>query len=363
MSTYPRSEYVEVCAPTENQLSSAKPQQTGSPRDMAIDFTKGSLVLFMVLYHWLNYFVGVGGHFYNYLKFLTPSFVFISGFMISHLLLRRYQQSGRSLAKRLFVRGLKLLAVFLALNVLVDAALSRIRVSHALLGKTLRSLIWAAFVVGKDTLPDGQKAVIFAMLVPIAYLLILSAGLLVLTSRVRYAFYCALGVLIGVIIFLRVDAIENAYLELVMIGIFGVVAGFAGREQIASVVSHPYILTMLYCLYLVVITFWNVTLPLQIASVILTTALLYAAGNVRARPGTVWQCAILLGKYSLWGYIVQIAILQGLRRISWLSQHGVAVLLGSLLLGALLTVMAVEAADVARKKSKLADDLYRLVFA
>ena len=72
---------------------------------------------------------------------------------------------------------------------------------------------------------------------------------------------------------------------------------------------------------------------------------------------------ILLGKYSLLGYIAQIAILQGLRRIPWLSQHGVGASLGALLLGALLTVAIVEAVDIARQRSKIVNDLYRLVFA
>src|SRR5439155_17798294 len=32
----------------------------------ALDFTKGALVLFMVLYHWLNYFVSPQGEMYRY---------------------------------------------------------------------------------------------------------------------------------------------------------------------------------------------------------------------------------------------------------------------------------------------------------
>jgi hypothetical protein len=147
-----------------------------------------------------------------------------------------------------------------------------------------------------------------------------------------------------------------------MVGVLGVVAGFAGSEQIASVVSHTYILTILYCLFLAVITIWGVPLPLQIASVILTTALLYTAGSRLARLGASRR-TILLGKYSLLGYIAQIAILQGLRRISWLSQHGVVASLGCLLFCVVLTVTVVVAVDIARQRSKIANDLYRLVFA
>jgi peptidoglycan/LPS O-acetylase OafA/YrhL len=341
---------------------SAKPKQTDFPRDTAIDFTKGALVLFMILYHWLNYFCGPHGQYYDYLRFLTPSFIFITGFMISQIQLRRYENSGRSLPNRLFVRGLKLLALFFVLNALVYAGLSRVQSQYLLWGKSLRSLGWAAFVVGTSRAPDGQKSVIFNILVPIAYLLIVSAGLVALTKRVRSAFYCTLFVLIAAVIFKGFWDTENMYVDLLMIGILGVVVGFAGSGQIALVVNHPYILTLLYCLLLAAITMWRVPLPLEIASVILTTALLYTAGSRTATPGRGWRLTILLGQYSLLGYIAQIAILQVLRRMSWLSQNGFGAALGALLFGALLTITAVEAMDIARKRSKVANSLYQLVF-
>jgi hypothetical protein len=262
----------------------------------------------------------------------------------------------------LFVRGLKLLIVFLVLNALVYATFSRVQVPYSIWGKSLRSFSWAAFVVGTSRAADGQKNVVFNILVPIAYLLIVSAGV-VLVRRVRYAFYCTLCVLIAAVIFIRFFHLENMYLDLLMIGVLGVAIGFSGKDQLGLVTSHPYILTVLYCLFLAAITIWRVPLPLEIASVLLTTALLYTAGGKLATAGTAWRRTILLGKYSLLGYIAQIAILQGLRRIPRLSQHGVGASLGALLLGVLLTVAIVEAVDIARQESKIANDLYRLVFA
>jgi peptidoglycan/LPS O-acetylase OafA/YrhL len=359
---HPRSDHIELRAPGGSQLSSVKPKPTDLSRDTAIDFTKGALVLFMVLYHWLNYFVGPQGRYYDYLRFLTPSFIFITGFMISQIQWRRYENSGRSLSKRLFVRGLKLLIVFLVLNALVYAVLSRVQVDYSIWGKSLRSLSWAAFVVGTSRAADGQKNVVFGILVPIAYLLIVSAGV-VLARRVSYAFYCTLFVLIAAVICMRFWNLENVYLDLLMVGVLGIVVGFAGKDQISSLVSHPYVLITLYCLFLAAITIWGVPLPFQIISVILTTALLYTAGSRLATGGTAWRRTILLGKYSLLGYIAQIAILQGLRRIPWLSQHGVGASLASLLLAVLLTVAIVEVVDIARQRSKIANDLYRLAFA
>jgi peptidoglycan/LPS O-acetylase OafA/YrhL len=353
---------IEPRAAEKCQVSSLEPRHTGLPRDAAIDFTKGALVLFMVLYHWLNYFVGPQGHYYNYLRFLTPSFIFISGFMISRIHLSRYENSDRHLSKRLTVRGLKLLALVFLLNALVTFVPARFEVRLDALATFLRNICWA-FIVANPTASAGQKSVAFSMLVPIAYLLILSAGVVILTRRVRYAFRYTLLVLIVAVMLSYAYGMVSSYLDLLMIGVLGVVIGFAKREQIAFVLSHPYVLIALYCCYLSAITFWHMTLPLQVASVILTTALLYIAGSGRVLPGAAWRCTVLLGKYSLLGYISQIAMLQGLRKISWLSQHGVGVLLASLLLGTLLTVMIVEAADFARRRSTLADGLYRLVFA
>src|SRR5882724_4767314 len=87
-----------------------------SQRISALDFTKGALVLIMVLYHWINYFIGNQWEYYRYLRFLTSSFIFVTGFMISNVYLSKYDATDARLPKRLFTRGLKLLAIFLVLN-------------------------------------------------------------------------------------------------------------------------------------------------------------------------------------------------------------------------------------------------------
>src|ERR1700735_1506044 len=95
----------------EPTTSSPKPQ-----RISALDFAKGALVLIMVLYHWINYFIGPDWGYYRYLRFLTPSFIFITGFMISNVYLSKYPATDFRLPKRLLTRGLKLLTIFLVLK-------------------------------------------------------------------------------------------------------------------------------------------------------------------------------------------------------------------------------------------------------
>lgn len=331
-------------------------------RDTAIDFTKGILVLFMVLYHWLNYFIASGGHFYNYLRFLTPSFIFITGFMISQIHIRKYGTTSLRLPGRLLTRGVKLLAVFIGLNLLIDL-ISGFSAWRTLDENSLPGTLFAIFVTGNVTFYDGQKTASFGILLVIAYLLIISAGLTLLCRRLSYAFHYALAAFLLAIILLMVNGTESVYLDLLMTGTLGVVLGYAKKEQIAVVTRQPYLFCSVYVVYLLAISIWDVTLPVQVAGVILTTTLIYIAGQSKRGLWLVGDWAVLLGKYSLFGYIVQIAILQVLRRISWLSQHGIVVLLSSLLAGFVLTVLAVELMDRARVRSGMVNRLYQLAFA
>ena len=126
-------------------------------RNPALDFTKGALVLFMVLYHWLNYFISADGDFYRYIRFVTPSFIFITGFVMSNVYLAKYELSDSRLPKRLLQRGLKILAIFVVLNIVISLLLSR---SHD--GRTLFSLfsasnLFAIYVTGNTVIAGGGK--------------------------------------------------------------------------------------------------------------------------------------------------------------------------------------------------------------
>ena len=65
-------------------------QGNANNRNPALDYTKGVLVLFMILYHWINYFVGIEGPVYPYLRFIPPSFIFIAGFLLANIYPTKY---------------------------------------------------------------------------------------------------------------------------------------------------------------------------------------------------------------------------------------------------------------------------------
>src|SRR5437016_636278 len=278
-------------------------------RISALDFTKGTLVLIMVLYHWINYFVGPQWAYYQYLRFLTPSFIFIAGFMISNVYLSKYDASDHRLSKRLFTRGLKLMAVFLVLNVartfVVPVLGTGVLVGNPL---DLRS-IFTVFVSGNLTVVGG-KLVSFSILVPISYLLMFSGALMLPYRFYRYTFHVVCALLLSSILILGLIGTQSQNLEYVTIGMLGVLTGFLPIAAIDNFVRYPYTLAFAYLCYTIAITIWNVPFPLLIVGVTLSLMVIYLVGASGSESGTIRSKVILLGKYSLFGYISQMAILQ-----------------------------------------------------
>jgi len=328
-------------------------------RNPALDFAKGALVLIMVLYHWLDYFYGP--HDSRYLRFLTPSFIFITGFLISNIYLSKYDVSSPKLPKRLLQRGLKILGVFAVLNVTRNLLVQGSSLSQASPSAwSIRNLV-DVYLTGGG-LEEGQaKAVAFFVLVPISYLLILSALLVVVSRFYRYTFYvvCLFCVLCTVALnFMGF----HTYLELLTIGLLGVITGYVPVERVNALVRHPYLLAVAYVLYLVAITIWNVIYPLQIIGVYLSLMIIYLMGQHSGEPGKVRGTILLLGKYSLLGYISQIAILQLLRfGLSRIGSEAVVLVL-SFVLAFALTIISIELVDRARAESTTLDSIYKLVF-
>jgi peptidoglycan/LPS O-acetylase OafA/YrhL len=341
---------------------SIRSAKSGAARIDALDFTKGALVLFMVLYHWLNYFVASQGGFYRYLRFLTPSFIFITGFLISSVYFSKYKIQGWRISWRLMTRGLKILGLFVLLNVLISLLLKNSY--DGTVGSHLfsRENLFAIFVSGNTTVAGG-KAAAFYVLVPISYLLLLAAGVLVVTGFYQYAFHAAAALSLCAVAALGWMGVESTNLELVAIGLLGAIAGYIPLAQISRVVKHLVWVFVAYLFYLGAITFWDVIYPLQIVGVGLTLMLLYILGSISPEPGWLQRHTILLGKYSLFGYIVQVAILQLLHRGLRPLQVQREVTAVSFILAFALTMASVEAVNWVRSHSPQVNWLYKVVFS
>jgi peptidoglycan/LPS O-acetylase OafA/YrhL len=334
----------------------AAPTSRKTTRLGALDFTKGALVLTMVLYHWLNYFVSPDGSFYKYLRFLTPSFIFITGFLISQAYLRKYHPKDPWLARRLLHRGLKLLGIFVFLNLAIGMLVPVF--SGALFRVTPTDVIASFFIKGNT----GRSAA-FSILVPISCLLLLSAGLAIITRYYRHAFHAAcLACMMGVLI-VSLSGGNNASLDLISIGLLGVSLGSIPIDKFHSVLGHTPALLLTYLAYLGAITMWNEVYPLQVTGVCLTLAVIYVVGTRIDGTGRIGRTIMLLGQYSLFGYISQIAILQLLHRGFQHVSFGSATTAMALIAGFAFTLLSVEATDRARANASLVNKVYIAIFS
>jgi peptidoglycan/LPS O-acetylase OafA/YrhL len=325
-------------------------------RIAALDFTKGALVLFMVLYHWLGYFQGQHGSVFRYLRFLPPSFIFIAGFLISNVYFAKHKLTDPRLPKRLVSRGAKILAVFVLLNVAISFVFTGFRNLSV-------DDLWAVYVTGNVYIAGTGKAAAFYVLVPISYLLFLSAVLLVACRFYKYTFYVACALSFTAIFALDLQGLKSTNLELVTIGLLGLIVGYTPIERVNSFVRHPYLLTLAYLCYAFILTKWEPNYIGQVAGVCLTLMLIYLLGTISTEPATVQSQIILLGRYSLFGYIAQIAILQLLRRALLHSSLGSGGLVLSFVSAVALTVAAVVIMDRCRSKSAAIDKFYKWIFA
>ena len=169
----------------------------------ALDFTKGALVLLMVLYHWVNYFIGPQWEYYEYLRFLTPSFIFITGFLISNVYLLKYAAADSRLSKRLITRGFKLTGIFLVLNLSRYFLVPLLR-TDVIAGNPFTPRNVFVIAVSGNLPAVGSKLISFSILLPISYVLVLSGALMLPYTFFKYTFHCVCLFLLSFILILGV---------------------------------------------------------------------------------------------------------------------------------------------------------------
>jgi peptidoglycan/LPS O-acetylase OafA/YrhL len=113
------------------------------------------------------------------------------------------------------------------------------------------------------------------------------------------------------------------------------------------------------------ITVWNVRYPLQVIGVCLSLLLIYmlAVMNGNTSRVGVGTAIVLLGKYSLFAYIAQIALLQLMREGFGYIGMGVGWMALSFLGAFGLTVVSVMVVDWARAKVDAVNRVYVAVFS
>jgi hypothetical protein len=325
-------------------------------RIVTIDFVKGLLVLFMVIYHSLNY-RGYESLPHDYLLFVPPSFVVIAGFIITHVYVPKYGLTSRKLISRLTLRSCKLLLLFTFLNVGAAVIFSS---KYGGINSSLQNFMgnWTEiYILG------GSRRAAFEVLLPIGYTLFLAIPALKLQSLSPYAVGGVLAATVAICLVAQVCHYPAYNLYLISAGAVGMAIGLLPGRALNAASRSLIAPVFLYALYWVCFLLFGDKYMIQLFATLIYLYILYAVGNRIDMRRRLSKQVLLLGRYSLLSYIIQILYLQVFMRLPFYSISGLAGTMAVIVLTMLLTWLTILIVDYARGKSDALDGAYRKVFA
>lgn len=332
-----------------------------SSRDTAFDAVKGVLVVLMVVYHVLSIASTAGEEAFRYIRFVSGSFIFISGFVVTRFMFARFAAAPAEVARRLIWRGAKVLLIFTVLNLAIHVS------GFGNVGK--QNLGVEGFVRHAATIylvGDGRLSS-FLILLPIAYLLMLAPAYLALAVRAPLG---TAAVAAGLVLTLGLPPIAATLpptLEFLLVGFFGLALGTPVLAQRLVGNAPPGRLATAIGLPLSIVLTGAFGGPLALYCVGVAFVLRFIHDIVcLAPPGSraVAQ-AVLLGRYALMSYIGQIVLIQLCLRLLLGGSRsatgaGILLLMIGVATGCWTAAMALERT---RHRSRIVDRTYRWVFA
>lgn len=329
-------------------------------RDHVIDFTKGFLVVTMVAYHTLNYFLVYGRHIlFEYVNYVVVAFIFYSGFMCGTIYFKKFRENKKYVYYRLAIRGLKLVILFFVLNLIIHSLFIK--------GGYEKELGIAWFFNNFDLiLLTGGRIAHFPILLPIAYVLIISA-MLINFSSVKYLLYLSLFASFCIITFYKINLPYN--LLCTLIGIGGLFTGliYIDKESILknTFIRYTGILLLLFYLILLIPSGMDVRDYVIVYFIYINLIIvnLHLLGGYLEPSKIMTKFIIKFGQYSLFLYIAQIFFLQVLKRI--FNFQLVSVTIDHLLIFVstnIFLIICYYMTDYLRNKITFIDKSYRLIF-
>lgn len=325
-------------------------------RNNEIDFVKGVLVVGMVIYHSLDYFY-FGASMIKYVRFITGAFIFISGFLVSHIYMKKYNMQVNRICSRLFVRGFKLLILFILLNAVLYFFVWE---GHGKRGTEMSinyETVKIIFISGT------YKIAAFDILIPIGYVLILF-GSLILLFRDRIWLYIFLSISLFLYCSVMYYGNQEAYnLRYISIGFFGFSLGFIDENRLLSLSKYATVIVSFFLIYLLGLNWMNQNYPQYVALTILNLMVIYLLGSKLSSRNIIVRKINLIGQYSLFSYLTQIAFLQLLSRAFSSYQYNAYMVVLSFLMTNMVILFCVVLVNHYRKESITLDKLYKYVFA
>jgi hypothetical protein len=335
------------------EMSAIAPRRETTARIDPLDWTKGALVLFMVAYHSINY-SAYRPEAFRLFPFLPPSFVLIAGLVVGLVYAARYDLGTWRPYARLLVRGGKLLLLFAVLNI----GFCIVSVGNVVDGG------WEfADRAGTIFLSGNGREGIFEVLLPIAYFLLLVPLLLWLRSRVASAIPCCAVAIFVLCAILEKTGRSSQNLTLLSAGVLGMAFGLIPLQAIDRLARQWIPVLSLYFLYQLCRWFRGDIYPVAMFGAAASVFLLYTIALHLDLAGWAGRQVVLLGRYSLLGYLAQIALIRIIVKLGGGRPQQVVGVIAVGLLAAILVWGLVTLVNSLRPRYRPADSVYRWIFA
>lgn len=325
-------------------------------RIATIDFSKGVLVVFMVIYHGLNY-LGYQSLPHDYLSFVPPSFIMIAGYIITHVYVSKYGLNSRNLPARLTLRSCKLILLFTFLNVGALLMFSSKLGGGAL---NLERFIHNGFEI---YVTGGSRWAAFEVLLPIGYLLFLAIPVLKFQSFFPHAIGAVSAITAAVCMAMDYCGYPVYNFYLISAGAVGMAIGLLPGTVIHAPSNSWIALLSAYILNWCCYHFFGDRYIVQMFSTLLCLFIIYAIGTRIHLRSWLPRQSLLLGRYSLLSYILQILYLQIFIRSPFYRIFDLPDIVLIVITTILLTWATIVIVDYARTKSESFDGAYKFIFA
>lgn len=344
----------------DRRMTATVAAAAASSRDEGYDWVKGFLVAAMVVYHAMNVVTTAGEEAYGYVRFVSGSFIFVTGLLLARHASAGFDRDPSGTTVKLMQRGFKLVVLFTVLNLAIQAS------GFGNAAKAGRGV--AVFLAQADAVylrGDGTMAS-FVILLPIGYLLMCAPLFLRLAGPARPAATLALLAATLLAGGLARGGLGSAVAEFMLVGVAGLCAGALVRQRPHSGNERVWALAaavgFVASVWLTAQLYFNVAL--YALCVALVIHFLYLCARRLDTHGALGRWLVLLGRFSLFGYIAQIVLIQlaarALGRPQWPLGWRAA-------LFAVLIVVVLVAACVlllhARRRFAGVERAYRWVFA
>jgi hypothetical protein len=319
----------------------------------ALDWTKGVLIIFMVVYHAINYSVHRPIAF-KYLAFLPPSFILITGFLVGQIYATKYDLSSWKPYLRLMVRGGKVLLLFAVFNAL----------NFIIMEKNVYHGLWAFADNADEIFLTGRgRVAIFEVLLPIAYFLLLAPLLLWARARWAGSVVASTVALFAACHLLEKNGISWDNLTLLSAGFIGMSLGLIPIESINRFAANLFAVIGLYAGYRICSYWLGERYWVQMFAGTVTLLLIYAIGLRVNLANTFNQQMIRMGNYSLFAYLAQIAALQVFVRVLKEMPREWSVVTCMIVGTTVFLFLLIRGVHAVRRKNRVADGLYKAAFA